>query len=113
MNDHGDEDLERMRRCDSRAPISSVCIRPSQRIGVLAAELIASKEFRARARGLSGTALRALADSLPEADVVSYLLFDGEFAGLLIELGRRDAHAHHDALCELFSPDVARLAAAD
>jgi hypothetical protein len=33
--------------------------------------------------------------------LLSYLLFDGEFAGQLIEIGRADARAHHDALCQL------------
>jgi NTE family protein len=113
MNDHGDEDLERMRRCDSCGPMASLCIRPSRRIGVLAAELVASSGFRSRASGLAGTALRALTDSLPEADIVSYLLFDGVFAGRLIELGRSDARANHDELCELFASDAARAAAGD
>jgi len=113
MNDRGDEDLERMRRCDTCGPTGSLCIRPSQRIGVLAAEMVASREFRTRASGIAGTALRALTDSLPEADMVSYLLFDGRFAGNLIQLGRNDARANHDALCELIAPDAARAAAGD
>ena len=33
---------------------------------------------------------------------VSYVLFDGEFAGQLIELGRIDARARHDELCRFF-----------
>lgn len=37
-----------------------------------------------------------------EADLLSYLLFDGPFAARLIELGRRDADARHDELCALF-----------
>ena len=37
-----------------------------------------------------------------EADLLSYLLFDGEFAGRLIDLGRHDAKLHHEELCALF-----------
>jgi NTE family protein len=49
--------------------------------------------------------MKRLADGGPvrEADLLSYLLLDGEFAGQLIELGRADARAHHDELCRLFS----------
>jgi len=37
-----------------------------------------------------------------DADLVSYLLFDGEFAGRLVELGRADAKARHAELCAFF-----------
>ncbi|MGB5522267.1 MAG: hypothetical protein WBM96_06840, partial [Polyangiales bacterium] len=33
-----------------------------------------------------------------EADLASYLLFDGGFAQTLIEMGRRDAHAKRDEI---------------
>lgn len=46
----------------------------------------------------------AAAEGTAEADLVSYLLFDGDFAAELIALGRGDARAHHDALCALFAP---------
>jgi NTE family protein len=37
-----------------------------------------------------------------ESDLLSYLLFDGEFARQLIELGRDDARARHAELCSFF-----------
>ena len=37
-----------------------------------------------------------------EADLLSYLLFDGRFASQLIDLGRADARAQHEELCALF-----------
>ncbi len=37
-------------------------------------------------------------DSRNEADLLSYLLFDGTFAGQLIEVGRADARARHEEL---------------
>jgi hypothetical protein len=39
---------------------------------------------------------------VPEADFLSYVLFDGDFARLLIELGREDAHANHDQIVRFF-----------
>jgi hypothetical protein len=39
----------------------------------------------------------------PEADLMSYLLFDGQFLAPLTELGYRDAMAQEDALVRFFS----------
>ena len=52
-----------------------------------------------------GRLMRGIADSdsSNEADLLSYLLFDGAFAGQLIELGRADAKARHSALVKFFS----------
>jgi NTE family protein len=39
-----------------------------------------------------------------DADLASYVLFDGDFARVLIDLGHRDAARHRDELAEfLFS----------
>jgi hypothetical protein len=46
--------------------------------------------------------MRRVADGESEADLLSYVLFDGEFAGRLIEIGRADARAKHDALVKFF-----------
>jgi len=42
-----------------------------------------------------------------EADLASYLLFDGHFCRQLIEMGRADAHAHRDEILAFFG-DVER-----
>ena len=69
-------------------------------------ELCPLPEFARRASGMVGRLLRRIGewDARGEADLLSYLLFDGAFAAQLIELGRRDARARHDELCAFFAP---------
>jgi NTE family protein len=83
-------------------PLDVVYVRASQDIGVLAAEYARSPEFAKRVPGLWGRAMRRVAEGESEADLLSYVLFDGEFAGRLIEIGRADARARHDALVTFF-----------
>jgi NTE family protein len=84
-------------------PLDVVYVRASQDIGVMAAEYVRSPLFAKRVRGLLGRALRRIADGEREADLLSYVLFDGEFCGRLIEVGRSDARARHDELARLFA----------
>jgi NTE family protein len=88
-----------------------VYVRASQDIGVLAAEYARSPEFAKRARGLVGRVLRRIADGESEADLLSYVLFDGEFAGRLMEIGRADARAKHDSLVQFFASRMTATAA--
>ncbi len=85
-------------------PMRALLVRPSQDIGRLAAEFVRSPAF-SRVGGLPGRLMRQLADreSRNEADLLSYMLFDGTFAGQLIELGRADARARHAELRDFFS----------
>lgn len=84
-------------------PLRVVLIRATDDIGRIAAELVRSPGFRARVPGVLGRLMRRIADTTTETDLLSYLLFDGEFAGRLIELGRADARLHHDELCAFFA----------
>ncbi len=85
-------------------PMRSLLIRASKDIGKLAAELVRSPSFSRRVGGATERVMRRLAEqeARQEADFLSYLLFDGEFARQLIELGRDDARARHEELCEFF-----------
>lgn len=84
-------------------PLDVVYIRASEDIGVLAAQYVRSPEFARRARSMIGRVLRHIADGEEEADLLTYVLFDGEFAGRLIEIGRSDARARHDELVRFFA----------
>ena len=80
-------------------------VRPSEDIGRLADEhlkrghlqgdpLIAKRVFKLLDLGIHG-----------EADLASYLLFDGPFCRKLIEMGRADAQARRDELMDFFRDD--------
>jgi NTE family protein len=88
-------------------PLDVVYIRASEDIGVLAAEYVKSPEFAKRVQGLIGRGLRRIGEGENEADLLSYVLFDGAFAGRLIEIGRSDARARHDELATFFAKRLA------
>ena len=78
-------------------------VRPSEDIGALANEHV--RRGRLRGDPLLTKRLFQLLDmgvDGGEADLASYLLFDGPFCRRLIEMGRSDAHARRDELLEFF-----------
>jgi NTE family protein len=79
-------------------------IRASQDIGRLCGEFVHSKAFEGRVGFVMTRFLRRIAeaDVNREADLLSYLLFDGGFAKQLITLGYEDAKARHIELCTFF-----------
>ncbi len=85
-------------------PMRALLIRASADIGARAAEYVRSPSFT-KVSGIAGRLMRRLSEpeSRNEADLLSYLLFDGAFAAELIALGRADAKARHEELCAFFS----------
>jgi len=77
-------------------------VRPSEDIGRLADEHL--KRGRLQGDPLITKRLFSLLDLGidGEADLASYLLFDGPFCRKLIEMGRADAQARRDELMEFF-----------
>jgi NTE family protein len=82
-------------------PIETFVIRPTEPLGQLAAEYVRSG--RLKGAGIPRRLLQILdAGSSEDADLASYLLFDGGFARQLVELGRADARARRLDLLEFF-----------
>ncbi len=85
-------------------PMHSVLIRSSENIGALAVQYVRKEQFGRRVGGMLGRMISALGDSeaASESDLLSYVLFDGDFASQLIDLGWADAKARHNELCAFF-----------
>lgn len=85
--------------------VSSFVIRPSEDIGRLASDHVR----RGRFKGDPFVTKRVLTlldlGVGTEADLASYLLFDGAFCRQLIEMGRADARARRTELLEFFEGD--------
>ncbi len=102
------EQLNRELTAHGGRPVRSVHLlrlQPSRDIGSMAAEFIASPEFARRECNLSGQILRLIGrgDPAHAGDLLSYLLFDGEFAHQLIELGWSDTQTRHLELRTFFA----------
>src|SRR6185437_9110337 len=82
--------------------VASLVVRPSEDIGKLAASFVRSGALRSNA-GLTRHFLSLLdVGEATEADLASYVLFDGAFAKRLIDLGRADAEARRHDIAEFF-----------
>lgn len=99
------EKLNERSVAQGRAPrerIHAVAIHPSEDIGRLAASHLRAHQQRF-GRFLGRTLLRLLdIGEGADADLVSYLLFDGNFARDLMDLGERDARAREEDLARFF-----------
>jgi NTE family protein len=109
---YGPEFLERINTVTNRErgnpfkKIDDLVIRPSADLGQLAGQVLmnmreehmTSPLLRLAARGLSSGP-----DRTPESDLLSYLLFDGNFLSALAKLGYADARAQEEELVEFFS----------
>jgi NTE family protein len=100
-------ELERVRGVLTKARgvpyrrIETLVFRPSADIGRMAHDYAG----RVRMGTLSNLLVTRLADlgADLEADLLSFILFDGEFADALIELGRRDALARREEIEAFFA----------
>jgi NTE family protein len=85
--------------------IDTTQVRASADIGHMASDYVRHRSFWSRVRGPWGRLLRCLGEgeSRSEGDFLAYLLFDSGFASELMALGRKDARASHDELCDILN----------
>jgi NTE family protein len=82
-------------------------VRPSVDIGALASDFVSQGRIAVKSR-LTRHLIERLArgEARHESDLLSYLLFDGNFCAALIDLGYADAAGREEQLGRLFSLDV-------
>ena len=109
---YGDEFVPRMsaeahrRGSPAYRNINCLTVRPSEDIGRLAAAHVRRGNFRGDAFLTKRLLMLLDFGRGDEADLASYLLFDGGFARELIEMGRADAKARREDLLAFFGePD--------
>lgn len=98
--------LEPLRRSSYRH-VPYLAIRPSRDLGEIAADFLKHNKVRT-SQPLMARIIKLIArlEHPREADLCSYLLFDGRYCERLIELGVEDARAQHQALMRFFDPDL-------
>lgn len=85
-----------------RERLHALAIAPSDDIGLIAAHHMQSNKARfGRALGKQLLRLLDIGEGV-DADLVSYLLFDGDFAKQLMDLGEHDARRREDDLARFF-----------
>ncbi len=107
----GPDFLERLNRerggegGPSFRPIEELVIRPTADLGLLAGQILDNIDDSRGRSPLLWMAARNLRGEgrSPEADLLSYLLFDGDFVAPLAELGYADARAKQEELAAFFT----------
>lgn len=99
------DDLMNKTRGAAYRPIETLEVRPSVDIAEIASRHLQRGSIAVRAGSLVGTFLHRLGDiGVGQAsDLLSYLLFDYEFATDLIKLGMHDADVRRQEIIEFFS----------
>lgn len=83
--------------------VEALVVRPSEDIGRLAASYVRGGSLTRSGGGTTRRMLQLLdVGEASEADLASYLLFDGGFARRLIDLGRADAEARRHEIAAFF-----------
>jgi NTE family protein len=84
--------------------VETLFVQPNENMGVVAAQHVRMGSVIARAGPIVGPLLkRAAGSGASEGDLLSYLLFDGEYAKDLVAMGMRDADAMRQKFIDFFS----------
>jgi NTE family protein len=104
-----DEVVTSMRGAPYRV-VGELMIRPSADLGEIAGHIARSGRFKGSGGGAGIQLLRRLATArgANEADLLSYILFDGLFAAEVARLGYEDARAQHENLARFLADSVVR-----
>lgn len=89
--------------------VRELVIRPSRDLSEIAGELLKKRKMPVDETAPAPTRwLHRLTQSqlFTQADLASYLLFDGQYARELIQMGMDDSHARRDQLRSFFDPDA-------
>ncbi len=102
------EKLNKVAAAHGRPPrrfVETMVLHPSTDIGMLAGEHL--RTHRPKFTRMMGRAMLRLLEvgEGRDADLASYLLFDSDFAKILIELGRQDAARNADQLAAFLLPE--------
>lgn len=102
-----DEIVTKMRGAPYRI-VDEYMIRPSIDLGAIAGDVARAGRFKGQGGGAGIRLLRRLASArgANEADLLSYILFDGVYASELIRIGYEDARARHDELVRFLKDAV-------
>ncbi len=87
--------------------VRDLVIRPSRDLGEIAATQAKAKKLVNDDSSFPSRMLQKITRShlFTQADLASYLLFDGAYARALIDLAMEDAHAQREALIAFFDPN--------
>jgi len=88
--------------------VGEYMIRPSEDLGEIAGHCARTGRFKGSGGGAGIQLLRRLATArgANEADLLSYILFDGFYAAEVARLGYEDARNHHDELAKFLGDAV-------
>jgi NTE family protein len=102
-----DEVVTRMRGAPYRT-IGEYMIRPSADLGEVAGHIARTGNFKGQGGGPGIQMLRRLATArgADEADLLSYILFDGHYAAEVARIGYEDARLHHEELAKFLHDAV-------
>jgi NTE family protein len=108
-NQRFDEVVTAMRGAPYRV-VGELMIRPSADLGEIAGHIARTGRFKGSGGGAGIQLLRRLATArgADEADLLSYILFDGLYGAEVARLGYEDARVHHEELCRFLSDAVLR-----
>jgi NTE family protein len=104
-----DEVVSSMRGAPYRV-VDEFMIRPSADLGEIAGSIARAGRFKGSGGGPGIQLLRRLATArgADEADLLSYILFDGLYAAEVTRLGYEDARSHHNELAKFLGDSVVR-----